>query len=120
LKCNIASPDPADPFHSKDHGHEVRLAGAVVANDQQPLVIHGLIEPKLRKGRGNQLFGHLVGDDIGLKKLPGGGPRYVTPKTALDRLKSTFLVELVTEICHSVNPFSAVMKKKFCNISQTG
>jgi hypothetical protein len=31
-----------------DHGHEVRLPGAGIADDQQPLVIDGLIELKLR------------------------------------------------------------------------
>ncbi len=54
-----------------DHGHEVRLTGAVVADDQQPLVVHGLFELKLRNDQTGQLFGHLPGDGIGLDKLPG-------------------------------------------------
>ena len=54
-----------------DHGHEVRLTGAVVADDQKPLVIHGLIELKLRKDEVDQLLGHLFGNHIGLDKLPG-------------------------------------------------
>ncbi len=55
-----------------DHGHEVRLTGAVVADDQQALVVHGLVELKLRNDEVDQLLGHLLGDDIGLDKLPGG------------------------------------------------
>ena len=54
-----------------DHGHEVRLTGAVVADDQQPLVVHGLVELKLRNDQVDQLLGHLLGDDVGLDKLPG-------------------------------------------------
>ncbi len=54
-----------------DHGHEVRLTGAVVADDQQPLVIHGLVELKLRNDQVDQLLGHLLGDDVGLDKLLG-------------------------------------------------
>lgn len=33
---------------SRDHGHEVRFTGAIVTHDQQPLVVHGLVELKLR------------------------------------------------------------------------
>ncbi len=56
---------------SGDYRHEVRLTGAVVADDQQPLVVHGLVELKLRNNQTGQLFGHLLGDDIGLHKLSG-------------------------------------------------
>ncbi len=30
-----------------DHGHEVRLTGTIVAHDQQPFAVHGLVELKL-------------------------------------------------------------------------
>jgi hypothetical protein len=52
-------------------GQQVRLAGAVIADDQEPLVVHGLVELKLRNDKVDQLVGHLLGDDIGLDKLPG-------------------------------------------------
>ncbi len=56
-----------------DHGHEVRLTGAVVADDQQPLVVHWLVELKLGNNQADQLLGHLRGDHVGLDKLPGSG-----------------------------------------------
>jgi hypothetical protein len=51
----------------------VRLTGAVVANDEQPFVVAGLVELKLRNDERYELLGHLLGDDIGLDKLPGSG-----------------------------------------------
>ena len=51
----------------------MRLAGPVVAHDEQPLVIHGLVELKLGNDEADQLLGHLLRDDIGLDELPGGG-----------------------------------------------
>ena len=35
--------------HRRDDGHEVRLTGAVVADDQEPLVVAGLVELQLRE-----------------------------------------------------------------------
>ena len=57
----------------RDHGHEVRFTGAVVAYDQQPLVVHGLVELKLGNDQADQLLGHLRGDHVGLDKLSGSG-----------------------------------------------
>ncbi|OPZ70476.1 MAG: hypothetical protein BWY83_01619 [bacterium ADurb.Bin478] len=57
---------------SRDHGHEVRFTGAIVAYDQQSFIIHWLVELKLRNNQIDQFLGHLLGDDIGLDKLPGG------------------------------------------------
>ncbi|MCG3137503.1 MAG: hypothetical protein HJJLKODD_01349 [Phycisphaerae bacterium] len=66
MRCEIAVFS-----QSGDHGHEVRFTGAIVAHDQQPLVVHGLVELKLRNDQTDQLLGHLLGDDIGLDKLSG-------------------------------------------------
>ncbi|OQC24622.1 MAG: hypothetical protein BWX71_01810 [Deltaproteobacteria bacterium ADurb.Bin072] len=55
----------------RDHRHEVRFTGAIVAHDQKPLVVHGVVELKLRNDQAGQLLGHLPGDDIGLDKLLG-------------------------------------------------
>ena len=55
----------------RDDGHEVRFSGAVVADHQQTLVVHGPIELKLWKNESDQSFGHLPGDDIGLDQPPG-------------------------------------------------
>ena len=72
-----------------DHGHEVRLTGAVVADDQQPLVVHGLVELKLRNDEVDQLLGHLLGDDVGLDKLPGSSGLVGVPQLnhGFDRLE---------------------------------
>ena len=43
----------------------MRFAGAIVADDQQPFVIHWLLELKLRNDKVDQLLGHLIGDDVG-------------------------------------------------------
>jgi len=68
MRCEIAVFS-----QSGDHGHEMRFTGAIVAHDQQPLIVHGLVELKLGNDQAGQLFGHLRGDDIGLDKLPGSG-----------------------------------------------
>ena len=67
----------------------MRLTGAVVADDQQPLVVHGLVELKLRNDQVDQLLGHLLGDDVGLDKLPGGSGLVGVPQLnhGFDRLE---------------------------------
>ena len=47
------------------------LTGAVVADHQKAFVVGGLLELKLGNYQAHQLFRHLLGDDIGLDKLPG-------------------------------------------------
>ena len=54
-----------------DHRHEVGLTGAVVADDQQALVVGGLVELELGNDQTHQLLRHLLGNDVGLDKLPG-------------------------------------------------
>ena len=46
------------------------LAGAVVADDQQALVVGGLLELQLRDDEIGELFGHLVRDYVGFDELP--------------------------------------------------
>ncbi len=67
MRCKIAVFS-----QSRDYGHEVRFTGAIVTHNHQPLVVHGLVELKLRNNQIDQLFGHLIGDDIGLDKPPSG------------------------------------------------
>ncbi|GIW56386.1 MAG: hypothetical protein KatS3mg082_2790 [Nitrospiraceae bacterium] len=55
----------------RNHRHQMRLAGAVVAHDQQPSVVGGMVELKLGDDEGGQPLGHLVGDDVGADQLPG-------------------------------------------------
>jgi len=55
-----------------DHGHEMRFTGAVVAYDHKPFVVRRLVKLKLRDDDVDQLLGHILGDDIGPDKLPGG------------------------------------------------
>ena len=52
-----------------DHRHQVRLTGAVVANDKQPFVISWLIKLQIRDDNLGQPFRHLFGDDIRTNEL---------------------------------------------------
>ena len=52
--------------------HQVRLARAVVADDQKSLVVGGPVELELGKHQGRQLLGHLVGDHVAAHQLAGG------------------------------------------------
>ena len=56
--------------------HQVRFARAVVADDQQSLVVGGPVELELGEHHGRQLLGHLVGDHVAAHQL-AGGRRYV-------------------------------------------
>ena len=87
----------------RDHGHEVRLACAVITDDQKPLVVHKLFKPKLRNDEVNQLLGHFLGDDIGLNKLPGGSGLIGIPQLyyRLDRFELNQL-----SIFHRVCPLA--------------
>ena len=52
--------------------HQVRLARAVVADDQKSLVVGGPVELELGEHQGRQLCGHLVGDHVAAHQLAGG------------------------------------------------
>ena len=56
-----------------DHRHEMRLAGAVVADHQQPLVVGGRVVSKLGEDEVRQGLGHRVGDDVAAHETAGGG-----------------------------------------------
>jgi Arc/MetJ family transcription regulator len=56
-----------------DDGHEVRLTGAVVADDEEALVVGRRLELKLREHQVRELLAHPVGDDEGLDKATGTG-----------------------------------------------
>ena len=47
----------------------MRFAGAVIADDQQALVVCGLFELQLRNDYAGEFFGHLVGDDVCFNEL---------------------------------------------------
>ncbi|MEI2688594.1 MAG: hypothetical protein V9H69_02355 [Anaerolineae bacterium] len=53
----------------RHHRHQVRLAGAVVADDQHPLVVHRPVDLQLLEHQVDQLIGHAVRDDVGLHEL---------------------------------------------------
>ena len=55
-----------------DHRHQVRLAGAVVADHQQPLVVGGRVVPELREDEIRQRLGHRVGDHVAAHEAAGG------------------------------------------------
>jgi len=48
------------------------FACAVVAHDQQTLIVHGMVELKLGNDKVHQPFGHLPRDDVGLNKMLRG------------------------------------------------
>ena len=50
--------------------HEVRLAGAVVADNQKALVVGRKIELQLGNGQTHEPFCHLLRNDVGLDELP--------------------------------------------------
>ena len=53
----------------REHRHQVRFAGAVVANDEHALVVDGDVERELRDHHLGEALRHLVGDDIGRDEL---------------------------------------------------
>ncbi len=55
----------------RDDGHQVRLARAVVADDEQPLVVRRLVELELPEREPRELLGHPLGDHEGLDEAPG-------------------------------------------------
>ena len=55
----------------RDDGHQVRLAGAVVAHHQQPLVVRRPLELQVREGQMRQPFRHFVGHHEGLHQPAG-------------------------------------------------
>lgn len=63
--------------HQRQHRHQVRLTGAVVADDQHALVIDRVVETELRNHELGDPLGHVVGDDVcrdellGLVRAPG-------------------------------------------------
>ena len=56
-----------------DHGHEVRLAGAVVADDEEALVVRRRLELKLGEHEVRELLAHPIGDDEGLDEATSTG-----------------------------------------------
>jgi len=57
--------------HQRQHRHQVRLTGAVVADDQHALVIDRVVETELRNHELGDPLGHVVGDDVGRDELLG-------------------------------------------------
>ena len=56
-----------------DHRQQVRLTGAIVADHEQALVVHGVVELELGNDQINELIRHLRRNDVCLDKLPSGG-----------------------------------------------
>ena len=54
----------------RDDGHQVRLAGSVVADDQHPLVVRRPVELQLRDQDGRELVGHRAAHDVGGDQPP--------------------------------------------------
>ena len=57
--------------HQRQHRHQVRFTGAVVADDQHALVIDRVVETELRNHEFGDPLGHVVGDDVGRDELLG-------------------------------------------------
>ena len=57
--------------HKRQHGHQVRLTSPVVADDQNPLVVHALVKRKLWDHLVRDAFGHVVGNDVSRDQLLG-------------------------------------------------
>ena len=53
----------------REHRHQVRFTGAVVADDQDALVVDGHVERELRDHHLGEALRHLVGDDVGRDEL---------------------------------------------------
>ena len=49
--------------YGRNDGHEVRLAGSVIADDENAFVVRGLAELQLRKHELAEQLGHAVGND---------------------------------------------------------
>jgi hypothetical protein len=54
-----------------EHRHQVRLAGAVVADHQYAHVVDGLVEGDLRDHLPGDPLGHVIRHDVGRDELPG-------------------------------------------------
>ena len=54
-----------------DRRHQMRLAGAVIADDQDTLVVGGPVVAELGEDQVRQPLGHVVGDDIASHQAPG-------------------------------------------------
>ncbi|MNL09362.1 hypothetical protein D3C87_1301210 [compost metagenome] len=57
--------------HQRQHRHQVRLTGAVVADDEHALVIDRFVEAELGHHQLGDALGHVVGDDEGGDELLG-------------------------------------------------
>jgi hypothetical protein len=57
--------------HGGQHRHQVRLAGAIVADDQQAAIVSWLSKLHLGDDQPRQQISHTVRDDVGLDQLVG-------------------------------------------------
>lgn len=64
----------------RDDGHEVRFAGAVVADDEQPAVVLGRGILQLRNHDVAKTVGHRIRDDVGGDVFPGLGALAALPQ----------------------------------------
>ena len=55
--------------HQRQHRHQVRLAGPVVADNQYAFVIDGFVKRQLRDQLFSNSFSHVIGNDIGADQL---------------------------------------------------
>ena len=57
--------------HGREHRHQMRLARAVIADDEDALVVDGAVEAQLGDDHVGQRVGHAVGDDVGAHEVDG-------------------------------------------------
>jgi len=57
----------------RDNSHQVRLASAIVADDEESFVVDRSLELELREYEVRELFAHPAGDDEGLDEATGAG-----------------------------------------------
>ncbi len=92
LSGSIADTSVVQPFqqggicgNTGNHRHQMRFTGAVVTDDQQPLVIDRVVELHLRNDKLREPLGHFLGNDIGVHECVCGA-RFVRVTQLNDRL----------------------------------